>query len=318
MIDSQDPCFVFGFRLDGKGGGTPPDSDQTGPIWLHVDYSVATAEQWLQSIGLEEAVVDALTRTETRPRAARFETGDLLLLRGINTNPGADPEDMVSLRIWVEEERIISVRQRRLLAVQDVKTSLQEGRGPESLNAVLIDLLEGLANRVALFVDSLEDRLEGIESRIESQMDASLRAEISSIRRQAASVRRYMAPQREALEAFQRQARSRFDEATAVATREQADRFTRYLEDIDLVRERAMVLQEELLNLLVQQQGDRMYALSIVAAIFLPITFISGVFGMNVAGLPGVEDPVSFVVVAVTMVVVTAAIIGYFHFKRWL
>jgi len=67
---------------------------------------------------------------------------------------------------------------------------------------------------------------------------------------------------------------------------EEGDRITRYLEDLDLVRERAMVAQEEILGRMAQQQNARMYVLSIVAAIFLPLSFLTGLFGMNVAGLP--------------------------------
>ena len=58
--------------------------------------------------------------------------------------------------------------------------------------------------------------------------------------------------------------------------------------------------------------------LSIVAAIFLPITFITGVFGMNVAGLPGVEDPVSFWLVAGVMTTISFVVLALFRFNRWL
>ena len=90
------------------------------------------------------------------------------------------------------------------------------------------------------------------------------------------------------------------------------------MEDLDLVREKAVVLQEELMNLTAQQQNDRMYVLSIVAVIFLPISFVTGLFGMNVAGLPGLETPSAFFYVAMAMTVMVVGALAYFRFKKWL
>jgi zinc transporter len=99
--------------------------------------------------------------------------------------------------------------------------------------------------------------------------------------------------------------------------REQMDRMTRYLEDLDLVRERTSVLQEEVMNISMAQQNTRMYVLSIVSLIFLPMTFVTGVFGMNVGGLPGLEDPTAFVIVVATMLFISIAVIAVLKVKRW-
>jgi zinc transporter len=100
--------------------------------------------------------------------------------------------------------------------------------------------------------------------------------------------------------------------------REEADRITRYLEDLDLARERAVVLQEEFLGQLAQEQNARMYVLSVVAAIFLPLTFITGLLGMNVGGLPGLESPVGFLASIVVMIVAAIGLFAFFRWKRWL
>jgi len=244
------------------------------------------------------------------------DQGDLLFLRGINMNPGADPEDMVSLRLWVTQDRLVSVRQRRLMAVQDMNSDLRAGVGPTSIGKLVVALIERLADRVDGFVDTLSEKLEAIESALERAPESRSRSDISAIRRQAASVRRYLAPQREALDAFSRHTRLAADDIDCI--RDQSDRFMRLVEDIDLLRERAMVLQEELMNQTMQQQSNRMYALSIIAAIFLPVTFITGVFGMNVAGLPGLDDPTAFPVVAIAMAAIMVAVMIFFRIKRWL
>jgi zinc transporter len=100
--------------------------------------------------------------------------------------------------------------------------------------------------------------------------------------------------------------------------REHTDRMTRYVEDLDLAKERAMLLQDELRNRIADQHGVRMYVLSLVTAIFLPLSFLTGVFGMNVSGLPGVENPDGFLYVGTTMLVLAVVMLAAMLWKRWL
>ena len=246
------------------------------------------------------------------------KSGTLLFLRAINLNPASDPEDMVSLRLWIEPHRLISVRQRKLLSVQDVREQLAEGQGSVDVMGVVIEIIGKIANRISVYVNSVEERLENLESQFLEEMDFRGRSQTGTIRREVAGVRRFLLPQREALSSLLTQVRTSLPEDQTYALREQTDRMTRYLEDLDLIRERSLVLQEEMMNLSMEQQNQRMYALSIVAAIFLPITFVTGVFGMNVMGVPGLDEPSAFGYVALSMVVVTVTVLGFFKYNRWL
>lgn len=317
---TDESCFVFGAVLDGHGGIRKIDDDDqstAGPTWMHIDYSSGDTRQWLAARGLERHVIDTLIQEESRPRALAVEGGLLLVLRGINRNAGADPEDMVSVRMWIEPDRLISVRHRKVMSARDALASLERGHGPKNIAELVTHLIELLADGIAAFVDDIEARMEKYEEDVETGDLATIRSEVSAARRQVAAVRRYLAPQRDALEALHRQAGKMLDEDQLYLVREQSDRITRYVEDLDLVRERALVIQEELLNRISQEQNARTYVLSIVAAIFLPITFISGVFGMNVAGLPGLADINSFWVVSGAMLVISIAILIWLRHKNW-
>lgn len=324
MSTQQAACFVYGFVLDGQGGARqipgPVPLDSLGSdevLWLHIDYSFPDARAWLVAQQLEAHVVDSLVRPDTRPRAAVENDGVLLVLRGVNTNPGADPEDMVSIRMWVEPRRIISVRQRKLLSVVDIREALEAGRGPKSAEEWVERLVQRLADRIADAVDDIEERLAEVEDGVEEEAVLPMRVRVSVARRQTAAFRRFIAPQRDALDALFRASKGTFSEAASYFIREQADRMARYVEDLDLVRERALVIQEELMNRLAQEQNQRMYVLSIVAAIFLPITFITGIFGMNVAGLPGVETTWAFWGVMIAMLGITGGVMILLRRKRW-
>lgn len=312
--------FVFGWKLDGTGGGAQLSGSEAAggeDTWLHFDYSRPSAESELLSLGLHPWVVESLIRVDTRPRTVVMEDGVLIVLRAVNLNPGANPEDMVSLRLWLEPHRLISVRQRRLFAIQDVAGTVSQGRGPKSIPGLLIGIVERLADRITGFVDSIEEQLASFEVLVDKGDLHDIRARVSDLRRQTAQVRRYLSPQRDALDALYRDSAGILCQADTFAIREQADRIARDVEDLDLVRERALVIMEELLNRLAQEQNGRMYVLSIVAAIFLPITFVTGLFGMNVAGLPGLEHPGAFLMVVVGMAFLTLATLLLFRKWRW-
>jgi zinc transporter len=316
---TEHSCFVFGLELDGKGGGEAADglAETARPVWLHIDYSSPDAQQWLKARGLEPTVIETLIRNESRPRTTPTKGGLLVVLRGINMNPGADPEDMVSLRMWVEPNRVITIRQRRLLAAQEVREQIEAGKGPKNVAEVVVDVIDRIADRILLFVDDIEDRALAFEGSVQTGKAGTVRREVSALRRETAVVRRFVSPLREALEALSRQTDELFEAKWSFAIRDQSDRITRAVEDLDLVRERLLVVQEESLNRITQEQNDRMYVFSIVAAIFLPITFISGMFGMNTAGLPGLENPFAFWMVCLGMLAVTIATLIFLRAKKW-
>ena len=325
VIDSK-PGFLLSCVLDGHGGSTAVDpksishdTSNQGAFWIHLDVNHDASRSWLANdSGLEPMIVDALLADETRPRSFSTDHGMLVVLRGVNTNPGQDPEDMVSIRVWIERNRIISTRRRRLLSIIDMQEMLEEGIGPKSPGNFLSVLIEKLADRIGDFIDDIEQRVGDTEASMSTQDQTQFRQMITTLRHQIASVRRFLAPQRDALDRLYRQPGDWLTEVDIRDLRDEADRITRYLEDLDLAREQTMVVREEFLGQLAQEQNSRMYVLSVVAAIFLPLTFVTGLLGMNVGGLPGLENPRGFITSLIIMVLATVGLLMFFRAKKWL
>jgi zinc transporter len=236
----------------------------------------------------------------------------------VNTNPGADPDDMVAIRLWIQPQRIISSRRRNLLSIQDMREAIAAGNGPRTSGEFVVMLVERLAERIGNVVDRIEEEIEARELQSVEADPGTLRLQLGGLRRQTAAIRRYLAPQRDALDRLYRQPGPLFTDHEANELREQSDRITRYLEDLDLARERIIVVQEELLSRVAQEQNSRIYLLSVVAAIFLPLTFVTGLLGMNVAGLPGSEDPSAFAVAMLAMLGLGAGLGVIFKWKNWI
>lgn len=98
---------------------------------------------------------------------------------------------------------------------------------------------------------------------------------------------------------------------------ESHDRITRYVEDLDAIRARAQIVKDELVSSLSDQLNRNLYVLSVVTAIFLPLGFLTGLFGINVAGMPGVDNDAAFWIFIAFLFVVVAAQIAFFKRNKW-
>lgn len=318
--------LICAYDLDGKGGGTPLDWSQIGTSpepgrfrWVHVDFSHSNARNWLRNdSGIEPSILEAMLQEDIRPRSLSTPQGVLAVLRGVNLNPGSDAEDMVSIRVWLEKDRIISTRRRRLMSVQLIQEDLLAGNGPIGPGDFLVRLSENLGDRIADVIESIDATIEQSEINMASGEEKTYRGEFSNLRRKTAHFRRYLSPQREALDRLSRLRDSIFTEVDLTDLQEATNRMTLFVEELDLSRERAMVAQEEMLSNLAHEQNSKMYLLSLVAAVFLPLSFLTGLFGMNVAGLPGLENPQSFNVLAGLMLLLGIGIMLLFRWKKWL
>ena len=329
---TEHPELICAYLLDRKGGAAALDwagvedwTPERDPVWVHFHAPHPDTETWLRnSSGLDSYVVDGLLAPESRPRCDWYDDGILLNLRGVNLNPGAEPEDMVSIRIWIDEFRVISTRFRKLMAVQDIRDQFSVGKGPVSPGHLVARLAARLTDRMGPVIEELSDSLTDLEDQLiaaDSGQQPELRgfrATLIDLRRVAISLRRYIAPQRDALNRLLQLEEHWLDERMQGRLRETVDRVTRIIEELDEVRERSAVLQDELGNRMSHRMERTMYALTVVATIMLPLGFLTGLLGINVGGMPGAESPWGFWAVCAIMLAVVVGEIWLFKRLKWL
>ena len=319
---TEEEALISAHLLDGRGGGrglsweevaawTPDD----GVLWVHLDRSDPHTRKWLEGdCGLPKWVADALLAEETRPRVTEVGEAFLLILRGVNLNPGSDPEDMVSIRLWIERDRVISTRRRKVMAIADLRDALNGGKGAKNSGDLLVGLSARLVDRMSPVVDGLDDAVDELEEEVIARESHAIRSKLARLRRETIAMRRYIGPQRDVMSRLQSSQVSWLDQSHRVQLREIYDRVTRYVEDLDAARERAAVTQDELAGRLAEQMNRTMYTLSVVATIFLPLGLITGLLGINVGGIPGTDYPLAFGLV--TAGLVTLAVVEVFYFRR--
>ncbi len=320
--------LLFGVVLDGQGGARdiswaeaqtwePAHLNET--LWLHLDRTVESIPVWLRMVlQLDDSMVDLLISNETRPRAFRDGQTLVAILRGVNFNPGAKPEDMIAMQVWAQNQRVITLRRRRLQTPRDVVGLLNAGTGPKSAGDLVTELIEQLVAKMNRAIVDMNDRIDHLEEEVDADDIEAALDEVGKIRRNCLALKRYMSPQHEALMTINRDAPDWLSEMNKRDVRETIARLHRYLDDLDVSKESALVIQDDLNNRAANQSNRTMYMLSIVAAIFLPLGFITGLLGINVGGMPGVESGSGFWITVIALFVILAVQLYVFRKLKWL
>lgn len=320
-MDRVPSDVIYGLTLDGRGGMQPlvvgSEIPAQQPGWLHLDYGNPEAARWLlQTPLLNDAARESLLGQSNRPKLVRMGETVLLILRGINHNKDHRPEEMVALRIYITPDLIISSRRRPLLSEQDVFNQLKLGGGADTPADWLVEICDALTDRAGEFVEELHDQILDLEEMV-LMRDLPANGRLALIRKQLIMIRRYLSPQRDLVARLANEKISWLDEDDRRRLLDIADRLRRWLDDLDAGVARTAVLADEINNLMAEATNRRAYQMSVMALLFLPASFLTGLFGINLGGIPGAESPTAFWIFCGSLVALATGLAVWLKHRRW-
>ncbi len=321
----SDSGLICAFDLDGAGGDRlgwdeiRADKPEGRLRWIHLDYEDRHAIKWLS----EEANVSKITREallahDPRPRALQSGDGLMIVIRGVNGSSEAHPEDMVSLRIWLEADRVISLRHRKYDPARHLRERITKGEGPSRVAELLHQLYDLSLAPITMLVDQLDRDVDALEDEVLSGDEGDIRARLSLVRRQSIALRRHIGPQKATLLDIGKHNLSWMTDIDRLNFGEAAEQQTRIVEELDSARERAAVTAEELAGRLSELMDRRLYVLSMIAAISLPLGILTGLLGVNVGGIPLQANSYGFVLTCALLSGLTVLQIYLFRRLKWL
>lgn len=316
-------ALVTAWNFDGKGGGSELNlGDLTkaptgGLLWLHLDRTEADVLEIISRVlDLSDEVSDCLFTAFTRPRCEVFPDGYLINLRGVNLNPGNNPVDMIAARMWIGESVILSLRSMPMMAFNDLRRALASGKGPKDKGDFLVFVSDQLTDRLGLIIDKTDTAVSRFEEtpHLDQPMENSITEEMQNLAR----LNRYVLPQQQALLKLSNLDVEWLNERQRRGLRQSLDSVTLYLEELNELKERTKILSDRLIKQSSNRIEHTMYMLSVIAGIFLPLGFLTGLLGINVGGMPGVEDKNAFWIVSLIIIVIGIAEFAYFKLRKWI
>jgi zinc transporter len=315
------PGLVWAYRFheDGSAEALPPeqpiDGAHDGWLWLHFNLTDTRALPWLEASGLPEEAV-ALMRSHGRHQQLH-SVGNCVY--GLFTDlrrqlDGAD-EEFAHLHFAMTDRLLVSGRRHRLAAVETAREAIHRGQRRVPHMAALLELIvEHVAEAVDALADDLSGELDAIEERLSLNTPRDERNRLGRTRRTAMRVHRQLTGLRAA---FHRLDRNEVDPAVQ-PLRVSAARLAQRLDSLDHavldIQGRARLLQEEVTLTVGEETNRHLHALSVLTAFLLPPTFITGVYGMNVKGIPFADFDSGFPWVFVLML--ASAGITYLGMRR--
>jgi zinc transporter len=308
-----------GLALAVRDGEVAGDGASRGSgLWLHFNLTDARARSLLAGSALPEQARETLL--DGTPHIAVTPAGNGLagVLGDLQYDLADEDAGIGLVQFYVDEHCLITARRHPLKALNRLRRDLQEGLRLDGPAHLLIHLMEHLADSFADVTTGVLEEVDRIEDRILDGWYGDGSSELGRSRRLMARLRRHMAAQRLAVRGTLARLPDWWRKIDRARLRQTSERIDAIAQDLELVQERARLLQDELQGHLGEATRRNLYFLSVLSAIFLPLTLITGVFGMNVPALPWLEDPQGFWWVMLTMGITFAIVLLVLRWRKML
>lgn len=323
MLDKVDTeGLVCGYMVDAAGRMQTVDwagmdaalAEESSLVWLHFNQAEPAARRWIEQCRhIPESAAKVLLGTDSHMRIEAAESGIAGTVGDLHHEFAGRSDELDVLRLYLDSRCLISTRRRPLQAIDKLRQALGNGLQVQRPIGLLTRFLHHVTDTLGDLIVTLAAKVDEIEDRVLAGQSVRSGDDLSHERRVAARLRRHMVPQQHALIGLLTRLPPWVGEGETLDLRAAIERLTALGHDLDLVQERARLLQEQVAARLMEVNNRNLYVLAIVTTVFLPMTLITGVFGMNLGGMPGTRDPWGFwygIGIMVLAGVATAAIIN--------
>ena len=309
------PGLVWAFRTQPDGSAEPLAIDQpialtqSGLFWLHFNLADARALHWLASSGLEIplAARSLLLSSDTYQQLHASSDCVYGVISDLKRDIAQATEETGYLRFVMTEGVLISGRHHALCAVDATRRALEDGSRIESVAALFETIIENVADTMDRIADRIAVSLDEIEEQVLSDEASDLRQNLGRLRRTCIRLHRQLSGLRIVFHRLEQKNLNELKPALQLRAGKLAQRLDGLDHTVVEMRERSRVLQEEL-HLKIEEQGNNsLRVLSVLTALLMPPTLVTGIFGMNTKGLPLTDVETGFLWAALLMVVSSVA-----------
>jgi zinc transporter len=314
--------LICGFLLQPDGPATPLNWDgkfdaanADEPVWLHFNLADTRATNWIAAC--EVIPIDARELLLDHDTLARHEVTDnglALVIGDLHHDFNGDPEGFGTLHLYIDKHILITGRRHPLKAIDQLRREMTAGLEVATTGDLFARMIELLAATFQRVVKEHGDLVDDAEDLILAGRVREQGAELGRVRRLLARLRRHVNGERHALAQSLARVHRWAGNADIVELRQAVERLDGTAQDLELVQERARLLQEEIAGRLGEATNRNLYLLSVLTTVLLPINLITGIFGMNTGGLPWSHSESGFWHAVVCMLIGIA--ISLFFLRR--
>ncbi len=287
-------------------------------IWVDLDGRATDSVEWLKNeSGLPEQVILRLLEQSTLNHHENFDDGLLLRFHTQKILTAIGESDPTSVGLWFERDRVISICSDPIPAFENLKTRASQQQGSWAPMEILTCLINSHISELESLIVMVSDETDDLEEQILESIDDTNAAQLDIVRRKTIRIRRQLLALRNLLVFILSDRSLPISDDDRPAIESVTDRVRNYLEILEGCHERAHLLRDQIESQMNARLNQITYNLTIVATVFLPLSFLTGLLGMNVAGIPDEHDPHGFVIVCTAMVLIAMGAWIFLRWRRW-
>ena len=300
-----------------------PETPASGVQWLDVRglSDIDLIEQLGQRFHIHPLVLEDVLNTDQRPKFEEYDNGVFIVLQSLTAASGDFRILTEQVGIFITGNTLISFQEDEEDLFLPVRERLQAGRGrirgngPDYLGYALLD---AVVDNYFLVIDRLEEEIETVEDEILKEPNNITKARIHRLKLQALVLRKSISPLREAIGRFSRSDSQFVQPESQLFYRDLYDHLVQLMDLLETHRDVLNGLYDLYLSEISYRMNNVMRLLTVISTIFIPLTFLAGIYGMNFENMPELHWRHGYYYFWAVILVITGLLLFYFRRKKWL
>lgn len=297
--------------------------DEASVTWLNIDgvHEEAIIQELGTHFGIHPLVLEDIVHPWQRPKVEFFDTYIYVTLKMLTYDVSASQlkNEQVSL-VW-GKGWLLSFQEHPGDVFEPVRNRLRNGQGRIrgwGADYLAYALIDTLIDHYFVVLEQISERTETVEEQLLEELEGSLQQDINTMRRSLIGMRRHVWPVRELVSQLERSETPLITKQTRLFLRDAYDHAVQTIDLVESLRDVLSGLMDLFMTTLSNRMNEVMKVLTVMGSIFIPLTFIAGIYGMNFANMPELQWPWGYPVLMGVMVVMAAGLLLYFKRKNWI
>jgi len=313
-VKSVEECFIF------KG--------RPYVTWINIDClgQMDILEKLGACYGFHPLVLEDIL-TDQRPKIEDYDDYIFIVLKMLYYDeegdevPGEASLDMDQVSIILGKNFIISFKEKEVDVFNPLRERLRTAKGKirkQGADYLAYSMMDAIVDHYFVIMEKLGDRFEELEDAVVTNPEPGILPTIYNLKRDMLFLRKSVWPLREAISSLQRTDSPLVTETTKIYLRDVYDHTIQVIENIETFRDMSSSLLETYLSSLSNKLNEVIKLLTIISTIFIPLTFLAGLYGMNFKYMPELESAWGYPAILALMLLVMVVMLAYFRRKRWI
>ncbi len=295
----------------------------TGVTWINIDglHDSNAIEAICEFLEIHKLTVEDILNVGQRPKLEEYSHYIHAVLKEITLDPDEETIEHEQISFILKGNILITFQERTGDVFDGVRKRIREGKGTvrkRGADYLLYALLDNVVDHYFVVLETYGEKLDELETELLENPNKDTLTKLHNFRRETLGLRRTVYPLREMVAAFEKLDEPVFSHSNKVFTRDLYDHTIKVIETVEIYRDMTSSLLDLYINSVSNKMNEVMKVLTIMTSIFIPLSFISGVYGMNFQYMPELSYKYGYFIVLGVMAIVFVGIIMYLKRRKWL